>query len=88
MCGRDQQPLYDLVAVDRLMAIGLHRLTHCLCKATSGLRLHKLGLDVVQLICLGCCTLTDANEEGDEDMRRSFVARLAPKRTHLAIWLE
>jgi hypothetical protein len=32
--------------------------------------------------------LTDANDEGDADMRRSFVAHFAPKRTHLAIWLE
>jgi hypothetical protein len=32
--------------------------------------------------------LTDANEEGDEDMRRSFMAQLAPKRKQLAICLE
>jgi hypothetical protein len=32
--------------------------------------------------------LTDAKEEGDADMRRSFMAHFAPKRTHLAIWLE
>jgi hypothetical protein len=32
--------------------------------------------------------LTDAKEEGDADMRRSFMAHFAPKRTHLAIWRE
>jgi hypothetical protein len=28
--------------------------------------------------------LTDAKEEGDTGMRRSFVAHFAPKRTHMA----
>jgi hypothetical protein len=32
--------------------------------------------------------LTDEKEEGDADMRRSFMAHFAPKRTHLANWRE
>jgi hypothetical protein len=32
--------------------------------------------------------LTDEKEEGDADMRRSFMAHFAPKRMHLTIWRE
>jgi hypothetical protein len=30
--------------------------------------------------------LTDEKEEGDADMRRSFMAHFAPKRKNLAVW--